>query len=253
VKFRRDLDFDDLIETIDQLAAEDIDEVVDWQLTESKAAKVEKGPARSGVLGSNWTTRFAQAAAEGVAAALGQVAASNIIGIGDGSSGGGGGYTADALDAMRNTAWTLRGRADQYVRDVENAQRRSRYQVPPGTREFVAYETPPLNSFDPNRSGLLPEPVRTRRVEFDVQTMLDPITDTLHVRLVHSIDGSTERRRYQQTAVSWEALTSLRGPFEILRAPNVLPGRDIVVELDPGAARNRSRSPIQTFIESLVP
>lgn len=33
--------FDDLIETIDLLANEEIDQVVDWQLTESPAAKAE--------------------------------------------------------------------------------------------------------------------------------------------------------------------------------------------------------------------
>ena len=39
--FRRELDFDELIETIDQLADSEIDEVVDWQMTESPAAKTQ--------------------------------------------------------------------------------------------------------------------------------------------------------------------------------------------------------------------
>jgi hypothetical protein len=39
--FRRELDFDDLIETIDQLTDEQIDETVNWQMTESPAAKTE--------------------------------------------------------------------------------------------------------------------------------------------------------------------------------------------------------------------
>lgn len=45
--FRRELDFDELIETIDQLADEQIDEVVDWQMTASPAAK------REGIKGDN--------------------------------------------------------------------------------------------------------------------------------------------------------------------------------------------------------
>jgi hypothetical protein len=217
VKFRRDLDFDDLIETIDALAAEDIDKVVDWQLTESKAAKVEKGPARSGVLGSNWTTRIG-----------------TRIGTIDGAP------------------W-FQPRADEYLRDVEEAQRRltgqsrSRYAVAPGTREFVAYETPPLNSFDPND---LSERVRYRRIQFDVQTMRDPMRDVLHVRLKWSDDGVNWR--YTQTAVSYEALISLAGPVDIIHTPNVLPGRDIVVELDPARATAPPGvvvNPVQLFIE----
>lgn len=212
--FRRELDFDDLIETIDQLADEEIDEVVDWQMTQSPAAKKERTSANTPAtpaLRTTFVSRIAEAAAEAMGEALASTA----------PAGERGGYTIRQLTEMRNEAWR------QGQRDVAL-----------GLERMIQDQSRPLQRIELQPRGIinLPAsmmsmPVRYRQIEYAVNTRIDPILDQLHVRLWWRVGSDTERQ-YQQTAVSYEALQSISRPVPIMRA-SIDEQRSIIVVLDP--------------------
>lgn len=240
--FRRDLDFDDLIETIDQLADEEIDEVVDWQLTDSPAAKTEN-PARAN---------------------LGSVPGSPWVNVTVDGGGGGGsrgrspqwvqrlqeattGYTIEELMELRNRAWQS-GNRDAALGIEARIQERDQ----PRTRTYVQLsgniviapppsETP-LWGANPLQDGSrFASYARYRTVSYDVATRIEPGI-VIHVRLAWGEVGG--ERRYQQTAASMEAVRALRAPVGILRA-DITPERRLGVELDPRRSGN-----VAVFMES---
>lgn len=242
--FRRDLDFDDLIETIDQLADEEIDEVVDWQLTDSPAAKTENPAAPGG-------------------GRLGSVPGAAWVDVAGGSGGGGGrspqwvqrlqeattGYTMEQLMELRNRAWQS-GDRDAALGIEARIQERDQ----PRTRTYVQLSgnfviapppsEPPLWGANPLQDGsqFTFGRIRYRTVSYDVMTRVEPAMDVIHVRLGWGEVGC--ERRYQQTAASMEAVRALRAPMGILRA-DITPERRLGVELDPRRSDN-----IGVFMES---
>lgn len=198
--FRRELDFDELIESIDQLADEQIDEVVDWQMTASPAAK------REGIKGTSDARRTAEALGNRAIQYGGQLA----------------GILAEGMqEALRNPPGPSRPR--------ERLQR----ELPPGRQRFVIPEPMSLQSFgDPTRDGSRLTPMRVQTIETEVQTMYDPIQDVLHIRLMWMRDGDLNRQ-YKQVAFSQGQIMSLRAPVVIMRENNIAPGHDVIVEIAP--------------------
>lgn len=258
--FRRELDFDELIETIDQLADEEIDEVVDWQLTDSPAAKTEKGPSRTltatvgggggsgGTLGpvpgAPWL-RDRDMMRRRIEGALFPDVPERTLGY---TSGGGGAYTIEALTEMRNAAWRDGNRdaalgLERRIQDMDRPRRRTELPQLEGTIA-LAPEIGSLNYASPVQNGeqFMPMRFNFRQVHYRAQTNRNDVRDILHVRLGISEDGGSNWL-YQQSAVTLEALTALRAPVPLLRAV-IDTERAIVIELDP-----RRSERIEVYLE----
>lgn len=197
--FRRELDFDELIEAIDQLTDEQIEETVDWQMTESPAAKKEG-------IGRERALRPSR-------------------------------MQAPYRPALPNAPWL-----EQQRTQVE------RYELPPDRRsDFVIPDLPSTITFDQFDSNpRYTIDMTYQRITHDVQTMWDPLTEILHIRLAWSTDGQSFR--YQQVGITRAMLEDVRASVEIVRSEEIAPGRTIAVYLDP-EARNR-QYPIRVFMET---
>lgn len=233
--FRRELDFDELIETIDQLADEEIDEVVDWQLTASPAAKQERTStdgARTRLgLGPNWTSRFGETAA---------AAMNELLSSANPAPPAQRGWTIQDLIALRNEAWRTGNRnaalgIERQIQEQSRPLRRTEMQQR-GELVFAPdVPLPLLGNADANQDGMRLQ-VNYRRVSYAVETLVDPIRDRLKVRMKWSETGAVEAQ-YQESAVSLETLRVLSAPVPLLRAA-VDAERSIIVELDPRRASN---------------
>jgi hypothetical protein len=190
--FRRELDFDDLIETIDKLTDEQIDEVVDWQMTDSPAAKTE------GIKSGRQAVEIGQRLANSAIQYGGQLAGIAAAGLADGL------------------------RPPSPPRDPP-----SRYEIPvPGHQRVVIPQLPdfinPVDRFAPLSAY--------RTIEIDIRTLDDPVRDLLRIAMDWYVSDGGPRRGIT-FALSRMVLMDARPGIELFREPDIVEGRDLVIRL----------------------